>query len=170
MRGNSYFELGFLALVNVFSFWFLLNHVSDWAFFFLPYRRTYLVQLCPWFIVMAVIYHCSVTLSSLSPPVSYWLIKATEEEVVREGKLVFASDSLLNIYCRVQDSGSQLCAFESPGDHLKHANGWAPLPGISWIWIGYVVWFGDLTLVFFPKLAKGSDVQTKLKTTVSKRV
>lgn len=105
---------------------------------------------------MAVIYHCSVTLSSLSPPFSYWLSKATEEEVVREGKLVFASDNLLNIYCRVQDSGSQLCAFESPGEHLKHANGWAPLPGIYFLdldWLCGLVWQPDIGV--FSKARQG---------------
>lgn len=45
------------------------------------------------------------SLSSLSPPLSYWLSKATEEKEARERRLVFANDNLLNIYS-LQDGGS----------------------------------------------------------------
>lgn len=120
-----------------------------------PHWTTHLVQLCPWFIVMAVIYHCFVTLSSLSPPFSYWLGKATEEKVVRERKLVFANDNLFNIY-RLQDSGSPLCAFVTwrayktwwwPGTTPRH------LLGLGWL-CGLVGW-PDIGGFFFFKAPQG---------------
>lgn len=86
---------------------------------------------------MAVINHCSATLSCLSPPFFSWLSKANEEKEVRERKLVFANANLLNI-CRLQDSGSQLCAPES-GELLKCVDAQSPLPGICWVWAGNVV-------------------------------
>lgn len=127
-----------------------------------PHWTTHLVQLCLRFIVMAVIYYCSVTLSSLSPPFSYWLSKATEEKVVRERKLVFANGNLFNIY-RLQDSGSPLCAFVT---WRAYKTWWWPgtttrrLLGLGWLCglvgrpdIGVVFFF------FFPKLPRGSNVQ-----------
>ena len=108
---------------------------------------------------MIVVYHSSAILS---------LGKATEEKEVRERKWVFASDSdvLLNI-CRLEISGSQLCACESPGGLLNHADAQAPFPGISMVWAGNLVWFGDLPLVFFRVSPGASNVQTRMRTIVS---
>lgn len=69
---------------------------------------------------------------------------------------MFAGDSdvLLNI-CRLEMTGPPLCACESLGELLNHADAQAPFPGISMVWAGILVWFGDLPLVFFSYVPRG---------------